>query len=75
MALVCIEDEELGRHFGSWQQIDIDDPKGVFRKVREADKMVTIDLAEPFLASWEYLGAMGLKAGADYLSRISLVIS
>lgn len=29
-ALVCIEKEKLGRHFGSWEQIA--DPEWVFRK-------------------------------------------
>ena len=46
VALVCVENEGLERHFRSWEQID--DPKQVFRKVREEDQVGTVDLAETF---------------------------
>ena len=46
MAPVLIENEGLGEHFGSWEQID--DPKRIFRKVQEESQVVTVYLAEAF---------------------------
>ena len=52
VALVCLENEKLGRHFGSWEQAD--DPNQVFKTIHKGDKMVTVDLAETFFGSlWD----------------------
>ena len=38
VALTCSENEELGRRFGSWEQVG--DPERVFRKVKKGDQVV-----------------------------------
>lgn len=47
MALVCIENEGLGRWFDSWDQID--DPARWRCKVQKKDRVEIVDLAESFL--------------------------
>ena len=48
VTIVCVENGKLGRHFGSWEQID--DTRRVFRKVQEEDRVLTVDLAETFFS-------------------------
>ena len=71
-ALVCIENEGLAslvdgisyrkhqtkRHFGNWAQID--DPKRVFRKVQEDDRVVTTD-ADLVETDWEIFRGRGRR--------------
>ena len=40
--------ERLGKLFGGWEYAE--NPKGVFGRVQEGDKVVTDDLAEAFLS-------------------------
>ena len=46
--IIPIEGERLGKLFGGWKYAE--NPKGVFRRVQEGDKVVTDDLAEAFLS-------------------------
>lgn len=49
IALSCIEAEGLGRRWSNWKQID--ERKRWFRKEKEGDREVVVDLAESFFGS------------------------